>query len=66
VGSSSNNVRGGDPTTKYNGCSDRLKKIRIALSVEADKAILKVVRDKFYKKLKKLEVEITKDNKVRR
>jgi len=38
----------------------------MVLSVEADKAALKVVRDKFYKKLKKLEVKVTKDNKVRR
>ena len=59
-------MQGGDPTTKYNGYSDRLKKIRIALSVEANKAVLKVIRDKFYKKLKKLEVEVTKDNKVGR
>jgi hypothetical protein len=59
-------VQGGDPTTIYNGCSNRLKKIRIALSVEANKAALKVVWDKFYKKLKKLEVEVTKDNKVGR
>jgi len=66
VGSSSNNIQGGNPTTKYNGCSDRLKKIRMVLSVEANKAALKVVRDKFYKKLKKLEVKVTKDNKVGR
>jgi len=59
-------MRGGDPTTKYNGYSNRLKKIRMALSTEANKAALKVAWDKFYKKLKKLEVEITKDNKVRR
>ena len=38
----------------------------MALSTEADKAVLKVIRDKFYKKLKKLEVKVTKDNKVRR
>jgi len=57
-------MQGGDPTTIYNGCSDRLKKIRIVLSAEANKAALKVIRDKFYKKLKKLEVEVTKDNKV--
>jgi hypothetical protein len=36
-------MRGSDPTTKYNGCSNRLKKIRIVLSVEADKAVLKVI-----------------------
>ena len=59
-------MRGGDPTTKYNGYSNRLKKIKMALSAEADKAALKVIRDKFYKKLKKLEVEVTKDNKVGR
>ena len=64
MGSSSNNIRGGDPTTKYNSYSDRLKKIRMALSAEADKAVLKVIWDKFYKKLKKLEYEVTKDNKV--
>jgi len=57
-------MQGGDPTTIYNGYSDRLKKIRIVLSVEANKAILKVIQDKFYKKLKKLEVKVTKDNKV--
>ena len=66
MGSSSNNRQGGNPTTKYNACSNKLKKIRIALSTEANKAILKVTRDKFYKKLKKLEVKITKDNKVKR
>jgi len=66
VGSSSNDIQGGDPTTIYNGCSDRLKKIRIVLSVEANKAALKVARDKFYKKLEKLEVKVTKDNKVGR
>jgi hypothetical protein len=66
VGSSSNNVQGGDPTTIYNGCSDRLKKIRMVLSAEANKAVLKVIWDKFYKKLKKLEVKVTKDNKVGR
>jgi len=38
----------------------------MALSVEADKAALKVIWDKFYKKLEKLEVKVTKDNKVRR
>ena len=65
MGSSSNDIQGGDPTTIYNGCSDRLKKIRIVLSAEANKAALKVIRDKFYKKLKKLEVKVTKDNKVR-
>ena len=43
-----------------------LKKIRIVLSAEANKAVLKVARNKFYKKLKKLEVKITKDNKVGR
>ena len=59
-------MQGGNPTTKYNGYSDRLKKIRIVLSIEANKAVLKVVWDKFYKKLKKLEVEVTKDNKVGR
>ena len=37
----------------------------MALSIEADKAALKVIQDKFYKKLKKLEVKVTKDNKVR-
>ena len=37
----------------------------MALNTEADKAILKVTWDKFYKKLKKLEVKITKDNKVK-
>jgi hypothetical protein len=43
VGSSSNNMRGGDPTTKHNGYSNRLKKIRMALSAEANKAALKVI-----------------------
>jgi len=38
----------------------------MALSAEANKAALKVIRDKFYKKLKKLEVKVTKDNKVGR
>ena len=38
----------------------------MALSIEADKAIFKVIQNKFYKKLKKLEVKVTKDNKVKR
>ena len=43
MGSSSNNIQNGEPTTKYNSYSNKLKKIRIVLSVEADKAALKVV-----------------------
>jgi hypothetical protein len=65
VGSSSNDVQGGDPTAN-DGCSDKLEKIRMALSAEADKAALEIARDKFYKKLEKLEVKVTKDNKVER
>ena len=37
----------------------------MALSAEANKAIFKVIQDKFYKKLEKLEVKVTKDNKVK-
>jgi len=65
VGSSSNNIKGSDPTTKHNTYSNKLKKIRMALSAKADKTALKITWDKFYKKLKKLEVKVTKDNKVK-
>lgn len=65
MGSSSNDVQGGDPTAN-DGCSNKLEKIRMALSAEADKAALEIARDKFYKKLEKLEVKVTKDNKVER
>jgi hypothetical protein len=66
VGSSSNDVQGGDPTAKHDGCSDKLEEIKMALSAEADKAVLEIARDKFYKKLEKLEVKVIKDNKVER
>ena len=65
MGSSSNNMKGSNPITKHNAYSDKLKKIRMALSAEANKAALEVVQDKFYKKLEKLEVKVTKDNKVK-
>ena len=42
-----------------------LKKNRIVLSVEANKIVFKIVWDKFYKKLEKLEVKIIKNNKVK-
>ena len=38
----------------------------MALSIEANRAAFKVILDKFYKKLKKLEIKVTKDNKVKR
>ena len=65
MGSSSNNIKGGNPTTKHDAYSDKLEKIRMALSAKADKAAFKIAQDKFYKKLEKLEVKVIKDNKVK-
>ena len=37
----------------------------MALNIKADKTILKVIQDKFYKKLKKSKVKVIKNNKIK-